>query len=230
MLRFLRFFMLFVLLLAFNPIYAVDFYVGKVGLKAPNLKGYEVITSDIDKEFYTFFLMVTPEVNALKLAYIDVDDYNQYKGGKVDAVQDYKLVQAPKKFESSYVSLEMFKEHKKRFRSQLKPALDRLRLQWPELAKAVSQKTKEYGFKFDIGLNETIPIDMFETDESITVIMLAGYESPTGVVDMINATTIIRVQGKLIFLYSFREYTSLHDISIVTESAIEMKDAYLAIN
>ena len=200
-------------------------------IKAPYVNDYVLITKESDAEFYKIFETFTSKNNNLKAAYVQTDEYNLIKKRSSKDIKNYKLVQTLNSLEKRHVSSKDFLKLKLKVKRDWEVVLEKVKDKIPEITAQISSAIKkEYDTKFKFEIDEIIPVELFETDSSITSINIGSVNSSKGKYKMVVANTITKIKGKVLVILSYRRLNNIKDIQILKESAIETRNAFIEAN
>lgn len=219
-------------LMIFQPALAKEFKVDSVVLTAPHIDDYVLITESSDEKFFRLFEAFTTQKNQLIVAYVQTDEYNQIKQGQAKVgLKNYKLVQTIKQWEKFNFSNKDFAKIKSKVKKDWDTILQRTQQKMPEfMAKLRNNIKEQYDQEFEFKVNDIVPIDLMETENSVTTINVGHVKSTTGAYKMVMANTITRIKGKVVVLMNFRKFSTYKDIQLLSDSAIQTRDIYLKAN
>ncbi|WP_029407238.1 hypothetical protein [Thiomicrorhabdus sp. Milos-T2] len=223
----------FVLLNIFflTNVYASEIDVKGVSLKMPYIEDYVLVTEKSDKGFFKLFKAFTSSKNNLQVAYIQTDEYNAIKKGSSKSLQNYKLVQTIKRMEKYNFSSKDFNNLKAKVNADWMVVAKRAKEKLPNVVAKISDAIKkQYDRDFSFDVNEIIPVDMFETENSITSINIGSVSSTSKKYKMVLANTIIKVKGRLLIIMSYRRLDKIKDIAMLKKSAIHSRNLFIKAN
>lgn len=215
----------------FSSVSATEIKIQNIQINAPHINDYVLITQESDQKFYLLFETFTTQKNHLKVAYVQTDEYNQIKQGKRIGLKDYKMVQTIKAWEKFNISNKVFKKIKDKVRNDWTTILEKTKAEFPEVMAKISQDIKhKYKKDFSFEVKDILPVELLETERSITTINIGNVDSEAGRYKMAMANTIIQVKGKVVVLMSFRKFEEASDIQNLKTSTVQTRDAYLEFN
>lgn len=202
-----------------------------VSLKIPYIDDYVLVTEDSDKVFFKLFKTFTSSKNNLQVAYVQADEYNAIKKRSSKSLQNYKLVQTIKLMEKYNFSSKDFNKLKTKVNSDWMAVTKRAKKNLPDVVAKISDAIKkQYDKDFSFDVNEIIPVDMFETENSITSINIGSVSSSSKKYKMVLANTIIKVKGRLLIIMSYRRLNRIKDVTMLKESAIYTRNLFIEAN
>lgn len=205
--------------------------IGKVSIKAPHLEDFVLIAKESDVKFFNLFQTFTTPNNHLQVAYVQTDAYNKLKAGRQAQLKNYKLVQTVKKLESYDLSSKDFQALKNKVKKDWLKIVAKAQQQFPETMDRISRDIKsKYAVDYDFDIKGMVPIDMMETDNSVTTFNIASVKNEKMDYKMVMANTMLAIKGKLVVLLSYRKFENLNDIEVLKESVRSSRDLFFQAN
>jgi translation initiation factor 2 beta subunit (eIF-2beta)/eIF-5 len=200
-------------------------------IKTPYLNDFVLITKESDAKFYKIFETFTSKNNRLKAVYIQTDEYNLIKKRASKHIKNYKLIQTLKSLEKRHISSKDFAMLKQKVKRDWESVLEKVKDKLPDVSAQISRAIKnEYDKDYKFEVDEIIPVELMETDNSITSINIGSVNYSKQKYKMVVANTIAKIKGKVLLILSYRRLQKIKDIQELKQSAIETRNAFIKAN
>lgn len=194
---------------------ASDIQVGDVPITIPSPGGFSPVTPQMAPLFEMQKHFVAAS-NEEFLAFIAEENVPKAMAGEIPEMPRRFTVQTPKDLVGSFITTANFNEIKAVIKTQNDEILKKVEAQFPGLSSQVNQGFKE---QFDVdpafAISQMLPMPVhIETTRTFAYSSLAKYEMKdqqgnTVPFVVVVTATIAHVKGKLLFLYSYAEESSL---------------------
>ena len=206
--------------------------VGGQGLYLPAPAGFHEI-SLLSPETRKLAETLTPPSNRLLAVFVSESDLGRIMKGESPELQRYMFMQAYRQLEKSDISGAQFSKLVAQVKQQQYTLLEKSKDQVDSVIDRASGKiSKDYGISLKVNIGEPVPLGVFmEKSDAVGFAMLAKCHGAAEgqQVDLLMAggTSLVRVNGKILYAYVYSRYETQKDLDWVRATSSSWADQLL---
>jgi hypothetical protein len=197
----------------------------QIQVQAPN--GFYEVTKTFPGAAY-LAETITPPSNRLLAMLMTEEDVENLRNKQEPQMQSYVLIQTLKAWEGLTISEKMFAEGKSQLKAQQDTILQQSEKDVSKLINnAVEKMSEDTGRNLDVKLGEQKMLGFFfESDDALGFNTLSHIQSSNdqGTYNDVIALSsmLLRVKGKIMYVYVYKKYTDQKDIDWINKTAQEI--------
>lgn len=209
--------------------------VGDKAIVIPAPEGFEEATTQFEQIKTRFTVTEAPQ-NEMLAAHLSVDDCNLLRSGKDALFGNYTKVSVLRMARDLSISEPVFAQIVADFRKNGSTYLDMNSSKMQEMFKQWDRELTKLNAKdTKVGLSEPQNLGEFDNRSNVYSVMLmmqltVQSGSEQGTVPMLAGVTYLKVKDKVIFVYTYRRYSSQTDVATLRDFSIKWNNSILAAN
>ncbi len=213
--RRLLFLSLSLLFLIPSSVLAVEISVGTTRLSIPAPIGYSLVTSDM-QPYVKLTERFVPPMNEEFAKFLPEADAAMAARGEIPQPKRYFYVQTAKSLIQPFISKNDFAQFKQKIKTQNEDIFKKAKIQTPDLLEKINKSiSTDYNVDLGVSIDQALPLPSHsETERSLAYSTFVKYkindeEGKPSSFEIIGTSTIVHVQGKVLFLYVNAEKSGL---------------------
>jgi hypothetical protein len=200
----------------------------RVGLKSIVIPQPTAELAETGSDYRVMFELLAPNTNRLVAAFLRPDDLKSRIAGSADLSQ-YALVEVPRRAEFATVTPELFKQVSAGMAQQFGAAVE---LSLKDEQDEINRKLKSLnGTASTISLEKPLMLGtFFSKPDACSFGMILQMASNGNQKKLATAVTVMRVQERVLFLYTYAEYLNEDSVNRLRTTAEQWADAVLKAN